>query len=153
MNTELMTEIYRLQKEKNAIEKTVEEAKVKINALDKEIEDKKAVLLSAMDSTNTKIINDTDNDLVAEMFTKESIGYTDEKAVLQYLIDNKYDAYITVKKSINKVPLNKGLKTDAELATKLESMTSKNVSKYVVVSTTENNRLMHEHMSSGKGKK
>lgn len=153
MNTGLMTEIYRLQKEKDAIEKTIEEAKGKISALDKEIEAKKAVLLSAMDSANTKVINDASSNLVAELFVKETVGYIDEKAVLQYLIDNKYDAYITVKKSINKVPLNKGLKTNTELAAKLESMTSRNVSKYVVVSTPENNRLMHEHMSSGKGKK
>lgn len=150
---ELITEIYKLQEEKGAIEKTVEAAKTKISVLDQDIEAKKAMLLAAMDSANTKVINDADDDLVAEMFSKETIGYADEKAVLQYLIDNNYDAYITVKKSINKVPLNKGLKTNAELAAKLESMTSKNVSKYVVVSTTENNKLMHEHISKGNGKK
>lgn len=150
---ELMTEIYKLQKEKDAIEKTVEEAKAKISVLDQDMEAKKAMLLAAMDSADVKVINDADNDLVAEVFSKETIGYTDEKAVLQYLIDNNYDAYITVKKSINKVPLNKGLKADAELAAKLESMTAKNISKYVVVSTTENNKLMHEHISKSKGKK
>ena len=150
---ELITEIYKLQKEKDAIEKTVEEAKAKISVLDQDIEAKKAMLLAAMDSADAKVVNDADNDLVAEVFSKETIGYIDEKAVLQYLIDNNYDAYITVKKSINKVPLNKGIKTDAELAAKLESMTAKNVSKYVVVSTTENNKLMHEHISKRKSKK
>lgn len=150
---ELITEIYKLQKEKDAIEKTVEEAKAKISVLDQDIEAKKAMLLAAMDSADAKVVNDADDDLVAEVFSKETICYTDEKAVLQYLIDNNYDAYITVKKSINKVPLNKGMKTDAELAAKLEGMTSKNVFKYVVVSTTENNKLMHEHISKRKSKK
>lgn len=153
MNTELLTEIYKLQKEKDAIEKTIEAAKAKISVLDQDIEAKKAVLLAAMDLASMKVVNDTDNDLVAETFGKETVGYTDEKAVLQYLIDNNYDAYVTVKKSINKVQLNRGLKTNAELASKLENMTSKTISRYVVVSTAENNKLMHEHMSKGKSKK
>ena len=81
---ELMTEIYKLQKEKDAIEKTVEEAKAKISVLDQDIEAKKAMLLTAMDSADVKVINDADKylDLVALGTLADLVEMTPENRYL-----------------------------------------------------------------------
>lgn len=146
----LMKSIYEAKLEKEKLEKDIAEIKEKIESLDKYIDQNSTELLNEMTlNDQTEYQHD---DLIAERFVKESIGYTDEAAVLEYL-KNTYDGkYIRTKitESLDKNQLKKAIKSDNELAQALDSMTSRKTTEYVVVTTIENHQKMLEHMNESK---
>ena len=91
-------------------------------------------------------------EIIATYFSKENIGYTSEKEVLQYLKDNNYTTLISSKttESLNKNALKKALKEDADLSKALENMTVTTLTEWIVVTDKENHDKMLEHIESNK---
>ena len=146
----LIKSIYEARLRKEKLEKDVAEIKEKIETLDKYIDDTSSELLNEMMTTDqTEYQHDG---LIASRYKKESIGYNDEAAVVEYLKNNYDGKYIRTKitESLDKNQLKKAIKTDTELAQTLDSMTSKKVTEYVVVTTLENHQKMLEHMNESK---
>lgn len=146
----LIKDIYKAKETKEAIESKINDLKAELEQVEAYIEDCSNDLLNRMKSQETKEIS-VDN-LVAETFTRENIGYTSDKDVLEYLKNNGYSQYVKTKvtESLDKTPLKKAIKADEKLAQALDSMTVKTISEYVVVTTKENHEKMLEHIEKNK---
>lgn len=127
MQEELIKEIFDLKNQKKELEEKQNYYKEEISKVDTEIQLKEEDLLKAMkDAKETELVVD---DIYVTYFSKENVGYTSEKDVLQYLKDNNYTTLISSKttESLNKNALKKALKTDTSLNEALESMTIKSL--------------------------
>ena len=128
--------------------KVAEQTKLQeeITALDTEAGILLTEILSEMkssESTEVKV-----DDLVAQYFCKNEFSYGDEKALLNYLIKNKMNKYVTTKitQSINKKDLKKDLKLDSSLKESLSTFVGDKTTEYVVVTTEEKHQRMLEHI-------
>ena len=80
---------------------------------------------------------------------RESLSYDDPDAVIGYLEANGRPELVRIKKELNKVAINKAIKTDGELAKDLAGMASKKVTEYVVLTDAEGHAKMLEHLGKG----
>lgn len=149
----LISDIYELKEVKKQLEDVITNVKSSVAAIDDRITKKEAELLEALKQTNVDIDTDVEN-IVAAVFRKENIGYTSDADVLNYLKLISRDDLIKIKttESLDKVALKKALKTDSELAEKLEAMTVRSTTEYVVVTSTDNYSKMLEHINEGSNK-
>ena len=83
-----------------------------------EIDQMKADLLAEMTTAGlTKVVTP---EATATMTTKETIKYTDEPAIIKYLLDNGYNSYVETK--VKTTALNKVLKTQTNLTESLNPL-------------------------------
>ena len=149
----LIKAIYEAKASKEIFEANIAELKGKIDDLDADIEKHNEELLAELKEDGAlEYISDTG--LYANVFKKESVGYTNDADVLKYLKENNYNEYVKTKitESLDKRPLSKALKTDEKLAAALEAMTIKTTLEYVVVTNAESHQKMLEHIEEGKAK-
>lgn len=90
-----------------------------------------------------------EGDCFANLMRRESLSYDDPEAVIGYLEANGHPELVRVKKELNKVAINKAIKTDGELAKDLAEMASKKVTEYVVLTDAEGHAKMLEHIGKG----
>lgn len=150
MVDELIKDIYKLKTDRQDLEDKITYYKAQIEALDTEIDAKQKDLLNAM--KDAKELEVSVGDIIATYFSKENVGYTSEKEVLQYLKDNNYTTLISSKitESLNKNALKKALKEDVNLSDALKDMTITSLTEWVVVTDKENHEKMLEHIEEGK---
>lgn len=149
----LIKAIYEAKASKEIFEANIAELKCKIDALDADIEKHNEELLAELkEDGSLEYISDTG--LYANVFKKESVGYTNDADVLKYLKENNYNEYVKTKitESLDKRPLSKALKIDEKLAAALEAMTVKTTLEYVVVTSAENHQKMLEHIEESKAR-
>lgn len=146
----LIKNIHSAKEKRDSIEKQINDLKAELDQIDNYIEECSNDLLKQMKSSETKVL-EVEN-LVAETFSKEDVGYTSDKDVLEYLKSNGYNQYIRTKvtESLDKNPLKKAIKTDEALAKGLDNLTIKTLTEYVVVTTKENHQKMLEHIEGKK---
>lgn len=153
MTEELIKEIFDLKNQKKELEDKQNFYKEEISKVDTEIQLKEEALLNAMkDTKQTELVV---NDIYATYFSKENVGYTSEKDVLNYLKENNYTTLITTKttESLNKNAIKKALKEDAILNEALKNLTTTTLTEWVVVTDKENHEKMLEHIEENrKGK-
>lgn len=144
----LISDLYELKQLKKSLEDVVVNIKSSIDSIDLKIEAKEKLLMEYMKQSNIEVDSEVEN-LIAAIFKRENIGYTDEVEVLNYLKSTDRSDLIKVKttESLNKVALKKALKTDSALAEQLDGMTTKTVTEYVVVTTLDNYNKMLEHIN------
>ena len=150
MQEELIKEIFDLKNQKKELEEKQNYYKEEISKVDTEIQLKEEDLLKAMkDAKETELVV---NDIYATYFSKENVGYTSEKDVLNYLKENNYTTLISSKttESLNKNALKKALKEDVNLSNALKDMTITSLTEWVVVTDKENHEKMLEHIEEGK---
>lgn len=83
-----------------------------------EIDQMKADLLAEMTTAGlTKVVTP---EATATMTNKETIKYTDEPAIIKYLLDNGYNSYVETK--VKTTALNKVLKTQTNLTESLNPL-------------------------------
>lgn len=146
----LIKNIYQAKIKKEELEKKINDLKAEMEQVDNYIEECSNDLLNQMKTSETKML-EVEN-LVAETFSKENIGYTSDKDVLDYLKANGYNQYVKTKvtESLDKTPLKKAIKTDEVLAKGLDDLTVRTLTEYVVVTTKENHEKMLEHIEGKK---
>lgn len=146
----LIYDIHELKELKCKLEEVLDNIKSSISAIDSKMQSKENLLLQLMKEYGNDVDESAEN-LVAAIFKRENIGYTDESAVLEYLKLNNKDDLIRVKttEALDKIAIKKALKIDPELAENLEAMITRSVTEYVVVTTKENYSKMLEHANSG----
>lgn len=146
----LIKNIHSAKEKRDSIEKQINDLKAELDQIDNYIEECSNDLLTQMKSNETKVL-EVEN-LVAETFSKEDVGYTSDKDVLDYLKSNGYNQYIRTKvtESLDKNPLKKAIKNDEVLAKGLDNLTIKTLTEYVVVTTKENYQKMIEHIEGKK---
>lgn len=149
----LISDIHELKDAKKHLEEAVTILKTSISSIDDKINAKEAALLEYMKLNNQLLDTDVPN-LVAAVFRKESVGYTSESDVLAYLKANNRDDLIKIKttESLDKTAIKKALKSDSTLAENLDSMTTRLITEYVVVTTADNYNKMVEHINEGSNK-
>ena len=150
MQEELIKEIFDLKNQKKELEEKQNYYKEEISKVDTEIQLKEEDLLKAMkDAKDTELVV---NDIYATYFSKENVGYTSEKDVLNYLKENNYTTLISSKttESLNKNALKKNKKEDVNLSNALKDMTITSLTEWVVVTDKENHEKMLEHIEEGK---
>lgn len=150
MVDELIKDIYKLKTDRQDLENKITYYKAQIEALDTEIDAKQKDLLNAM--KDAKELEVSVGDIIATYFSKENVGYTSEKDVLNYLKENNYTTLISSKitESLNKNALKKALKENADLSKALEEMTVTTLTEWVVVTDKENHDKMLEHIEENK---
>lgn len=94
-----------------------------------------------------------EGDCFANLMRRESLSYDDPDAVIGYLEANGRPELVRVRKELNKVAINKAIKTDGELAKGLAGMASKKVTEYVVLTDAEGHAKMLEHLGKGPSEK
>ena len=143
---ELIKQIFYLEKSKKDLEEEQAKLKRDIDNLDIRIVEKKKDLLNAM--KNAKELELSVEDIVATYFSKENVGYTNEKDVLNYLKENNYTTLISSKttESLNKNALKKALKEDNKLSEALKDLTTTSITEWVVVTDKETHQKMLEHI-------
>ena len=94
-----------------------------------------------------------EGDCFANLMRRESLSYDDPDAVIGYLEANGRPELVRVRKELNKVAINKAIKTDGELVKDLAGMASKNVTEYVVLTDAEGHAKMLEHLGKGPSEK
>lgn len=139
---------YELKSEYAEIEKQKKELDEKAKALEAEIDEINASLLSDMKANGA--IESKVGDVYVNLMRRESIGYDDPDAVLGYLEANGLGNLIRVKRELDKKAINKEVKCNGALAEALAGMTSKKVTEYVVVTDSENHRKMLEHIEGSR---
>lgn len=83
-----------------------------------EVDQMKADLLAEMTAAGlTKVVTP---EATATMANKETIKYTDESAIIKYLLDNGYNSYVETK--VKTTALNKVLKTQTNLTESLNPL-------------------------------
>ena len=144
----LMQEIYKLKTITKQKADTLTALKEEITKDEAEIEKLSTELLEEFKNSDMKVYKL--DSIVAEKFTKESVGYTSEADVMLYLKEKYQSNYIKTKitESIDKNALKKALKADTILAEALDSMTIKTATEYVVVTDVENHQKMLEHINA-----
>ena len=144
----LIEEIYKLKQSIAAKEDAITALKANITEESAEVEKLSAELLSELKSSNTRVYELADKQLVAEKFARENVGYTSESDVLNWLKTNLNGQFIKTKvtESLDKNAIKKALKTDQVLEEALSDMTMKTVTEYVVVTTFENRAKMYQAM-------
>lgn len=131
--------------EKETAKKSLDE---EIKAINTELSGLTGELLTDLDTLKQDTFEL--DDLVAYTAVTSSTGYTDEAAVLKYLHDNGYDAFIKITTAIKKKELNAELKTNSELKEAMKGFTSTITTRYATVSTKENNAKRLEHIAESK---
>ena len=147
---ELIKSAYELGQQKDALEAQAEEIKNNLTAVGEQIEKVKGQILTILKDSNENEVSI--DDLFANVFRKENIGYTSDADVIKYLKENGYSKFVKVKttESLDKNPLKKELKLNESLAKALEGYTVKTLTEYVVVTNAENHQKMLEHINEGK---
>ena len=143
----LMTEIYKLKEVKEKLEADSASIAEELKTVNSQID---LLLKDLLDSFKKSDVNKLEFDnLVAEKFTKESIAYTSDADVVNYLKEKYAGKHIKTKitENLDKNSLKKAIKTDTELAEALEAMLVKTSTEYVVVTTAENHAKMLEHIN------
>lgn len=152
---ELAKRISDKQEELSKIDAEIDKLDQQKKVISTEIDDLKDQLLAAVKASDefvdNKFVKEFD-DIHVEYFSKVSIGYTSDDAVLKYLKDNGYKSCINVKESLAKKALNAELKTNTALKEALDKMIVKSTTDWVVVTSLENAQKMHEHIEAGKEK-
>lgn len=138
--------IAEIQKQEADIDSKMEELKAQKESLTSEKESLKNEVLT--DLKTSDLLEVEVDGLFANVFHQENIGYTSDADVIKYLKDNGLNQFIKVKttESLDKTPLKKEIKSNAELAEALGRMTVKTVTEWVVVTETENHTKMLEHI-------
>lgn len=146
----LIREIFDLKTKYKELENQENKIKEEKKSLEGRIEEQEKLLLDKMKENNSKEIDL--GEVVATVFSRENIGYTSDKDVLEYLKKNNFNDLITTKitEAINKINLKKALKINAALAEALKNMTIKTTTEYVVVTNKENHIKMLEHINTKK---
>lgn len=149
----LISDIYELKELKKSLEEVVSNIKSSIASIDSKIESKEALLIEVMRQFGLEKDSEVEN-LVAAIFKKENIGYRNDAEVLAYLKSINRADLIKVKttESLDKVAIKKAIKADSVLADQLADMTTKTITEYVVVTTTDNYTKMLEHIDEGSNK-
>jgi len=149
---QLMYEIFKLKKAVTLNEAAVEHFKQDIDNDNTQIEKLSLELLNELTINGTSTYDWKSENLVAQKFVRDNVGYTSEAEVLNYL-KNSYDGQcvkVKVTESLDKNALKKALKNDMKLSEALDSMTVKTITEYVVVTDSENHKKMLEHISEQK---
>ena len=146
---ESVSKAHALRTEKKNLEAQVAELTAKIAEIDEALKPIDSDILTALKEKNKDEL-EFEGGIFANLFKRESTGYTDEKAVIKWLKDNDFKQFVKVTEAINKKDLNKELKTNADLKKKLESMTSTKVTEYITVTDAENHEKMIQHINEGK---
>lgn len=149
----LISDIYELKELKKSLEEVVSNIKSSIASIDSKIESKEALLIELMKQFGLEKDSEVEN-LIAAIFKKENIGYRNDAEVLAYLKSINRADLIKVKttESLDKVAIKKAIKADSVLADQLADMTTKTITEYVVVTTTDNYSKMLEHIDEGNNK-
>lgn len=134
-----------LRTEKKNLETQIEELNARIKEIDEALKPIDSDILNALKEKNKDEL-EFEGGIFANLFRKESTGYTDESAVIKWLKDNNFAQFVKVTEAINKKDLNKELKTNASLKTKLDSMLSTKVTEYITVTDAENHEKMIGHI-------
>ena len=140
---------YNAQKERDKQEAIIAEAKDKIASLEADINSYKNELLELITDYDPFIGAD-DNMLAVRMAIKAT-GYKDEKGLIEFLKNNYEGKFIKSKvtESLDKVPLKKELKTNAQLSKDVEPFIENSTVPYIVVTDQENYKKMLEHIEKG----
>ena len=145
---QLIEDIFNLKTKEKSNESILDNMKENISKDKEQIENLSKELLLELNNINETQYEILDKKLVAQKFSKESVGYSDEAAVIAYLKEKYQANYIKTKitESLDKNALKKALKKDENLAKYLEDMTVRNTTEYVVVTDFENYQKMLEHI-------
>lgn len=148
MKTENIKAINELQEEIESINDQIEELKQKVSFKQTTVEQLKKDLLSDMYASGTVEYFDEENKLYANVFSKSNIAYTSDNDVINKLKELGYDQFIKTKttESLDKTPLKKELKTNADLKKELDQYVIEATTTYVTVTSDENHRKMLEHI-------
>lgn len=98
----------KLLAEFRAAEKVADEAAEKVADLRKKIEE---------EMKNAGVVKYEDDNNSAQLISKENISYTDEKAILAYLVEKNYSKYFST--TVVKKSLNEALKGETPLSKEL----------------------------------
>ena len=148
MKTENIKAINELQEEIESINDQIEELKQKVSFKQTTVEQLKKDLLNDMYASGTVEYFDEENKLYANVFSKSNIAYTSDNDVINKLRELGYDQFIKTKttESLDKTPLKKELKTNADLKKELDQYVIEATTTYVTVTTDENHKKMLEHI-------
>lgn len=146
----LSKEIYELKKQKEILEENLNKQKEELTTIENTIKDYSTLLLTEMLEKDVK--NFSDSGLYADIYEKESVGYTSENDVIKFLKENYDGQYIRVKvtESLDKNALKKALKSSNELNEQLDTMTVKSTTRYVVVTDETSHEAMLQHINEQK---
>ncbi|MCK9470178.1 MAG: hypothetical protein M0Q88_00300 [Bacilli bacterium] len=146
---QLIEDIFNLKTKVKSNEIILDSMKENVSKDKEQIENLSKELLLELNNINETQYEILDKKLVAQKFSRESVGYSDEAAVIAYLKEKYQANYIKTKitESLDKNALKKALKKDENLAKHLEDMTVKNTTEYVVVTDFENHQKMLEHIN------
>ena len=111
---------YNAQKERDKQEAIIAEAKDKIASLEADINSYKNELLELITDYDPFI--GADDNMLAVRMARKATGYKDEKGLIEFLKNNYEGKFIKSKvtESLDKVPLKKELKTNAQLSKDVE---------------------------------
>lgn len=146
---ELIELTYNAQKERDQQEAIMAEAKNKVASLEADISNYKNELLELI--TDYDPFFGADDNMLAVRMARTATGYKDEKGLIDFLKKNYEGKFIKSKvtESLDKVPLKKELKTNAQLSKDVEPFIENSTVPYIVVTDQENYKKMLEHIEKG----
>ena len=146
---ELIGLTYNAQKERDQQEAIIAEAKNKVASLEADIANYKNELLELL--TDYDPFYGADDNMLAVRMARTATGYKDEKGLIDFLKKNYEGKFIKSKvtESLDKVPLKKELKTNAQLSKDVEPFIENSTVPYIVVTDQENYKKMLEHIEKG----
>ena len=146
---ELIGLTYNAQKERDQQEAIIAEAKSKVALLEADIANYKNELLELL--TDYDPFYGADDNMLAVRMARTATGYKDEKGLIDFLKKNYDGKFIKSKitESLDKVPLKKELKTNAQLSKDVEPFIENSTVPYIVVTDQENYKKMLEHIEKG----
>lgn len=146
---ELIGLTYNAQKERDKQEAIITEAKDKIASLEADITNYKNELLELLTDYDPFI--GADDNMLAVRMARTATGYKDEKGLIAFLKKNYEGKFVKSKvtESLDKVPLKKELKTNAQLSKDVEPFIENSTVPYIVVTDQENYKKMLEHIEKG----
>lgn len=139
-----------LNQEKKAIEQEIQNLKDRLAEIETELGVHNSEIMTSLKEQEVSEVES--EGVFANLFRRENVGYTSDADVIAFLKTNGYSKFIKTKtvETLDKNPLKKELKTNAQLAEDLAPLVVKTLTEYVVVTDAENHAKMLEHIEENK---